>query len=956
MARYTIGKIALTPKGEYNSSTAYTKLDVVQYNGSGYVCKVDCNGVLPTNTTNWMLLVKCPTQADIEAVVGTTFEEIDERLDEQSNAIIEVDNKVNSITGNIVEYDADNTLESIYEGKQIQVPANKVGYSLSSLYKANAANFRNKRIDVSGVDRIEWWAYASSSNYGSFFLDANDIVVKTETTQTAGIKSRTIPTNAKWFIWEYSIAHETIYCKLITEQQFSVTSDKVLNPSNNITVKDELDVVEDKINVKTLNRTSISAQSLTFPIKAGTKYRIINNGNYCYFSTYNTAVVQEIGYIRTKQYKDFTATTDAPYLRVGSTDALSGNIIVINLSSYLMDETEKVKEILNNSLIDEMACSLNDDFTAGKYWMIPSAGNAVTLETSSIKDTLAITTPISVSEGDYIYVRTRTVNNNITIIALTDDNGVVIDRKLSGDGNKDLFIVVPTGATKLYLNAYGQDEYFYCYINPKFFSGLWDALNDTKSEIEQKADSRALMLGWATNIDVPFEQGHLKDDGTDGSSTAAKYPLRVRTGFLPNTFEQIICDKNLTMNYYKYNLDGSFTGEWSSWANEISATEFDFTNYKYRMTVKRIPEWNITPTMAENGIYFLANKMNYPNNENSSMYYKKVDFGVPPTEPYFGLQSDYSFGRGGTQTSEIIAKYDTLVDNDYITKLSIGIASDGSNMYVYKTHPVIPQNAYGTTGLRVPYKPLKMIIICGQHGFEKSSMYATYYFLKDLVENYMQSPLLRYIRNTLQLIIVPCANPYGIDQSIYKNGNQVNLNRNWPVKNWTGNITDQTSQQYQGEAAGDQPEVQNIVSVIQDNLDAFFAIDFHTQGSGVVDSKSNINWLSMKSVENDNMSDKWLQACMYHLKNISTLFNALYPTEVGGNVTDACGRMDNSTSQSTTGYLDAYFWEQGIMGCTFEGNNGLPAESSAYSATSKKACSELLGNFISAICNMFSNN
>ena len=749
------------------------------------------------------------------------------KLASMGETVTKIEKEVRDIKGSVVEYGSDNTLESIYEGKQIQVASTKVGYSLSSLYKGTASNFRNKRIDVSGVDKIEWWAYASSSNYGSFFLDANDIVVKTETTQTAGIKSRTIPTNAKWFIWEYSIAHGTIYCKLIVEQKFSLDSSNVVDSKSGKSISQVIDEVDKKASIK-LEGISATATSIT-PTWADGKYVRATDGEVIDTSSACVAVIP-------------CANVDKMAFNGINTAPSSGFT-----SGY--------------AFYDE-----NDDVIASHGW----------------------------------------------------------DTSASAAIPKDYIVAVPTGAITFRVTSWTEGANlplkgdFYCYA----VTGK-TVMDDIKGRLENKVDVRAMQKGWGTIIDVPFEQGHFKNDGTEGSSGAEVYSLRVRTGFLPSNFELITCARTLTMNFLKYNLDGTFVGYENGWAQEIVIGDFDFTNYKYRMVIKRIPEWSVTPSMAEEGVFFLANKISSTNNGSNSPYFKKLDFGVPPTEPYFGLQSDYSFGKAGTQTAAILEKYNELVDGVFITKQSIGTASDGSTMYVYKTNPTSPQNTNGTTARQIPYRPLKMIIVCGQHGFEKSSNYATYYFLKDLVENYMQSPLLRYIRNTLQLIIIPCANPYGIDQSIYKNANQVNLNRNWPVENWTQDITDPSDSKYPGASAGDQPEVANIVSVIQDNLDAFFAIDFHTQGQGIVDSKANINWLSMKSVEDDYMSDKWLQACMQHLKNISTLLNATYPNEVGGVVTDACGKMDNSYSKSSTGFLDAYYWEQGIMGCTFEGNNGL---------------------------------
>lgn len=49
------GRVLLIPKGNYDSTATYTMLDMVVYNGSSYICKQECTGVVPTNTTYWML-------------------------------------------------------------------------------------------------------------------------------------------------------------------------------------------------------------------------------------------------------------------------------------------------------------------------------------------------------------------------------------------------------------------------------------------------------------------------------------------------------------------------------------------------------------------------------------------------------------------------------------------------------------------------------------------------------------------------------------------------------------------------------------------------------------------------------------------------------------------------------------------------------------------------------------
>lgn len=58
MANYTLGQIGLNPRGAYDASTAYARLDVVTYEGNSYVALAAATGVAPTNTNTWMLLAQ----------------------------------------------------------------------------------------------------------------------------------------------------------------------------------------------------------------------------------------------------------------------------------------------------------------------------------------------------------------------------------------------------------------------------------------------------------------------------------------------------------------------------------------------------------------------------------------------------------------------------------------------------------------------------------------------------------------------------------------------------------------------------------------------------------------------------------------------------------------------------------------------------------------------------------
>lgn len=49
----TAGRILIIPKGDYNASTTYEMLDLVNYNGIPYLAKKTAVGIAPTNAEYW---------------------------------------------------------------------------------------------------------------------------------------------------------------------------------------------------------------------------------------------------------------------------------------------------------------------------------------------------------------------------------------------------------------------------------------------------------------------------------------------------------------------------------------------------------------------------------------------------------------------------------------------------------------------------------------------------------------------------------------------------------------------------------------------------------------------------------------------------------------------------------------------------------------------------------------
>lgn len=66
MSTSILGKVTIVPKGAYSAATTYKRLDLVTYNGSSYVARVDnLHGVTPADGANWQLIAAAGQGATI---------------------------------------------------------------------------------------------------------------------------------------------------------------------------------------------------------------------------------------------------------------------------------------------------------------------------------------------------------------------------------------------------------------------------------------------------------------------------------------------------------------------------------------------------------------------------------------------------------------------------------------------------------------------------------------------------------------------------------------------------------------------------------------------------------------------------------------------------------------------------------------------------------------------------
>ena len=142
------------------------------------------------------------------------------------------------------------------------------------------------------------------------------------------------------------------------------------------------------------------------------------------------------------------------------------------------------------------------------------------------------------------------------------------------------------------------------------------------------------------------------------------------------------------------------------------------------------------------------------------------------------------------------------------------------------------------------------MFICNQHGGSANGdpvmgAYIATQFINDICgSGHRHNDRLRWIRNNVEIYIIPAANPWGIDNKRRVNYNGVNLNRNWPTSGWADEPAGTGTDDYKGASAADQPELQHYLQYISD-VQPDIIIDNHTLGGtdGSTDANSGIMYI-----------------------------------------------------------------------------------------------------------------
>ncbi len=113
-----------------------------------------------------------------------------------------------------------------------------------------------------------------------------------------------------------------------------------------------------------------------------------------------------------------------------------------------------------------------------------------------------------------------------------------------------------------------------------------------------------------------------------------------------------------------------------------------------------------------------------------------------------------------------------------------------------------------------------LLFIGGVHGDEPEGVHLAEEFL-----HWLQSEEQKHSEKIRPWILIPCLNPDGYSQNQRTNANGVDLNRNFPCRDWSPEA--KAPRYYPGPSPGSEPEVQALVKLIEDEKPQLI-VHFHS--------------------------------------------------------------------------------------------------------------------------------
>ena len=95
-------------------------------------------------------------------------------------------------------------LDHYKDGYQIKADSSQIGKDIDDVSTNQIAGYVNVKVPVSGYSSVNFQQYASGYNYGSLFIDANDVVVGGVVIGTRGFVTVDIPSGAAYLVFSFN--------------------------------------------------------------------------------------------------------------------------------------------------------------------------------------------------------------------------------------------------------------------------------------------------------------------------------------------------------------------------------------------------------------------------------------------------------------------------------------------------------------------------------------------------------------------------------------------------------------------------------------------------------------------------------------------------------------------------------------------------------------------------------
>lgn len=288
------------------------------------------------------------------------------------------------------------------------------------------------------------------------------------------------------------------------------------------------------------------------------------------------------------------------------------------------------------------------------------------------------------------------------------------------------------------------------------------------------------------------------------------------------------------INYYN-EIDGNYVKQIDFSSDDILLD----SSYKYyKLIVKKSNDGEISPSEA-GSIYVISGGLiervsileqkGTSDSINDILLKSKAllkDFELPDIPAQNGTDESALLNLNTVTVAEYYEALTTIINNSngYIKKEVCG--KDASNIYeVWKL------TLKNSTEVNAPRKVLIDANVHNGQGDAIDAAFTVLWLCKFLSEEHKTNSVARYIRNNYDFVIIPLANPWGLDNKSYGNANGVNINRNYDY-NFVPNMSfnyNTTS----GPEAWSEPETRYIRDMVLANKDAYFWMDLHSYGDGV---------------------------------------------------------------------------------------------------------------------------